>query len=109
MSPRGKAGAPTPEEAFGRVMRSIRRQRGLSQEALSFACERHRTYVSLIERGENSPSLRTLFRIAAALKAKPSQVLACVEAAVGEHRFDTTPFSCEESPQQITKKAPNPR
>lgn len=57
---------------------------GLSQEALSFACNRHRTYISLIERGRNSPTIRTLWMLAAALDLPPSAIVARVEAAVGE-------------------------
>lgn len=65
----------TPEQAFGQVVRELRQQRGLSQEALSFACGRHRTYVSLIERGKNSPSLKTLWLIAGALQVSPTDLV----------------------------------
>jgi len=34
-------------QAFGEVLRELRHERGLSQDALSFACGRHRTHVSL--------------------------------------------------------------
>ena len=84
----------TPEEALGEVIRAIRLQRGLSQEELSFACGMHRTYISLIERGINSPSLRTLIAIATALQAKPSQLLGCVEHSVGESHFPSRSFKC---------------
>lgn len=69
----------TPEEAFGVVLRRVRHQRGLSQEALAEATDRHRTYVSLVERGRNSPSLRTLFRLASALEVHPSELIRAVE------------------------------
>lgn len=67
--------ATTVDEAFGRVLRELREQRGLSQEALSFACDRHRTYISLLERGKNSPSMRTLWVLAAALEVRPSEIV----------------------------------
>ena len=60
---------------MGRVIRELREERGLSQEALGFACGRHRTYVSLIERGRNSPSLRTLQMLADALEVQPSELV----------------------------------
>ena len=69
----------TLEEAFGEVIRELRHRHGLSQEALSFACGRHRTYVSLIERGKNSPSIRTLWMLADALEVKPSEITRQVE------------------------------
>lgn len=72
----------SPEEAFGLVLRELRERSGLSQEALAFACGRHRTYVSLLERGRCSPSLQTVFRLADALDARPSDILAHVERAL---------------------------
>ena len=75
--------AVPPELAFGQVVRDLRRKKGLSQEALSFACGRHRTYVSLIERGVNSPSLKTIWLLAVALEVRPSDLVRAAEARVG--------------------------
>lgn len=69
--------------AFGNVVRELRLERGLSQEALSFACGRHRTYVSLLERGHSSPTLDTLWVIADALGVKPSEIVVRVERRAG--------------------------
>ena len=72
--------APTPlSVAFGQVLRELREAEGLSQEALSFRAERHRTFVSLIERGQSTPTMATLWLLADALGARPSQVLEMVE------------------------------
>ena len=65
----------TLEQAFGQVIRELRLQKGLSQEALSFACQRHRTYVSLIERGKNSPSIRTVWLLAEGLETAPEEII----------------------------------
>jgi transcriptional regulator with XRE-family HTH domain len=65
--------------AFGQVIRDLRMEAGLSQEALSLVCGRHRTYVSLIERGKNSPSITTLWLMAEALNVQPSAVIRRVE------------------------------
>jgi transcriptional regulator with XRE-family HTH domain len=70
------------EKAFGAVIRELREQRGLSQEDLSFACSRHRTFVSLIERGKSSPTITTLWRLAKALEVKPSEIIRRVERNV---------------------------
>jgi len=74
--------ADSVSQAFGEVLRELRNQRGLSQEALSFACERHRTYVSILERGLNSPSLSTIWMLADALGVKPSEIVRRVETRV---------------------------
>lgn len=63
------------EVAIGQVIRELREAKGLSQEALGFACGRHRTYVSLIERGRNSPSLRAIQMLADALEVQPSELV----------------------------------
>jgi transcriptional regulator with XRE-family HTH domain len=75
--------ATDPERAFGRVLRKFRQSRGLSQEALGFESGYHRTYVGLLERGKKSPSLKAIFRLARALKVKPSQIVEGVEEFVG--------------------------
>lgn len=72
--------ASTPlETAFGQVIRELRLRAGLSQEALSFACSRHRTYISLIERGQNAPSITTVWLLASALDVHPTTIVDQVE------------------------------
>jgi transcriptional regulator with XRE-family HTH domain len=69
----------TPEEAFGEVLQQLRRQRRLSQEKLADVSGCHRTYISLLERGQHSPSMSILFALGEALDLTPSQLLALVE------------------------------
>lgn len=71
-----------PEVAFGQVLREFRRARGLSQESLAFACDLSREYVSLLERGKNLPSVRTLLALAEALGTSPSEMFRRFEALV---------------------------
>jgi transcriptional regulator with XRE-family HTH domain len=70
----------SPGIAFGLVLRELRRERGLSQEALALEADLQRNYISLIERGINQSTITTLFKLAAALQVRPSEFLAKVEA-----------------------------
>lgn len=69
----------SPSAAFGLVLRDIRKLRGMSQEALAFEADLQRNYISLIERGVNQPTITTIFKLAAALGVKPSEMIAKVE------------------------------
>ena len=73
----------SPEVAFGRVLRRLRRQRRLTQEDLAEASGCHRSYVSFLERGLKSPTLHTLFELAAALGVRPVQIVGEVEGELG--------------------------
>lgn len=51
----------------GARIRATRLSHGLTIEALSNLCDLHPTSIARIERGDNSPTLQTLFRIAESL------------------------------------------
>lgn len=63
------------EELFGQVLQQLRKEKGLSQEELGFESGYHRTYMSLLERGKKSPSLKTIFQLAKALDVEPSVIV----------------------------------
>jgi len=63
------------ELRFGEVLRQFRLDCGLSQEGLGFQSGYHRTYISLLERGQKSPSLQTIFRLAEALSIAPDEII----------------------------------
>jgi transcriptional regulator with XRE-family HTH domain len=63
------------ELAFGRELKKAREAAKKSQETLAFDAEVHRTYVSLIERGQKSPTLSVIVRLAKALNVNPSELL----------------------------------
>lgn len=76
------------EELFGKVVRQLRKQKGLSQEQLADLCELDRTYISLIERGLRQPTLKTLFRIACSLQITPSELIQHIEGDWNENTKD---------------------
>ena len=68
--------------AFGKVIRDLRRGAGLTQEQLGFEADLRRTFVSLLELGEQQPSLTTLFKIADPLGVSPAEIIRQVETLV---------------------------
>lgn len=53
--------------AFGKRVAELRKKAGFSQESFAFKCDVDRTYIGTIERGEKSPTLNTIDKIAKAL------------------------------------------
>jgi transcriptional regulator with XRE-family HTH domain len=72
-------------KAFAKTLREVRAKRGLSQEALSFQTDLHRTYISQLERGLKSPSLETLNQLCKALGISKSAFLKKVELEEKHH------------------------
>ncbi|HLF78154.1 MAG TPA: helix-turn-helix transcriptional regulator [Dehalococcoidia bacterium] len=62
-----RASAGDIRALFGRRLKELRLQRGLSQEELAFRSGLHRTYVSSTERGQRNVSLVNIERLARAL------------------------------------------
>jgi transcriptional regulator with XRE-family HTH domain len=52
---------------FGAAVRRAREQRGIAQSVIADAAGISLTYLSLLERGENTPTLSVVFRICDAL------------------------------------------
>lgn len=59
----------------GAAIRLLRKERGLSQEALADAAAIDRSHMGKIERGERNVTLLNLFKIAAALGLKTSLLI----------------------------------
>jgi transcriptional regulator with XRE-family HTH domain len=77
-----------PEVAFGRALRRLRKQHGLSQEALALEAGVERNYISLLELGRNSASVKVIFKLAGALGMKASALIAEVERESGRSSPD---------------------
>lgn len=64
-----------PHAAFGAVLRNHRLAAGMSQEQLGLEADVQRNFISLIETGQNKPTITTIFKLAAALDLKPSKLI----------------------------------
>src|SRR5690606_19720430 len=67
------------ELAFGRALRRLRTERGISQEQLAGASGLDRTFISLLERGLRQPSLTTLISLATTLEITLVKLAAEIE------------------------------
>ena len=67
------------EKAFGLALREVRKSKAISQEQLSLMADFDRTYISLIERGIQSPTVRTVVRLAHILETRPSTIVRRME------------------------------
>jgi transcriptional regulator with XRE-family HTH domain len=75
-------GAPRPEQALrllGDTIRTLRKQRRLTQRVLAARVGLTRTYVSAIEHGQRNVTIWTLLLIAAALQIPLSRLLQPLE------------------------------
>ena len=69
--------------AFGMVIRELRSEAGLTQEQLGFEADLRRTFISVLELGQQQPTLTTIFKLAKALKVPASKIIGLVEIALG--------------------------
>ncbi|MBR2986629.1 MAG: helix-turn-helix transcriptional regulator [Clostridia bacterium] len=63
----------------GKIIQNEREKRGLSQEVVSGLADIGRTHLSAIERGVRKPTLETFFRLADALRMRPSELIRLIE------------------------------
>jgi transcriptional regulator with XRE-family HTH domain len=74
------------KRAFARVLITVREERGLTQEALAFDSGYHPKYISLLERGINSPSLTAILELAKALDVTGADLVGRVEKLLPGNR-----------------------
>lgn len=72
----GKTDTEAQLPKLGAVIRSERKSKGLSQEALADSAGIDRSHMGKIERGERNLSLLNLIKIAGSLDVRPSALLA---------------------------------
>lgn len=73
-------------KAFGKILRSLRKDRGYTQETLAFESGLDRTYVSLLELGSRSPTLDTIMTLCSAVNVPLSQFMQAVETEMRRYQ-----------------------
>ena len=68
--------------AFGNVLRRLRLEAGLTQEQVGFEADLRRTYVSILELGQQQPSLATILKLAKALNQSGQELIGLVDAEI---------------------------
>lgn len=77
---------PSPKHAYapvlvtlGETIRSLRKERGISQEELAHRSQVDRAYMSSIERGTQNPGVMTIIRIAAGMNISVAEIFKAAE------------------------------
>ena len=65
--------------SFGRAVRAMRLERGLSQEVLAHQAGVERSHMGKIERGEHMPTLALILKISLALKISSAELMTATE------------------------------
>jgi transcriptional regulator with XRE-family HTH domain len=93
---------------LGMTIRRLRRQQGLSQEALADLAQIDRSYMSSIERGRRNLSLLNVARIAAALRVQLGELLYTQEASGEQYRRVSVAVDELSETLRMQKPAPVP-
>lgn len=72
----------SPASAFGKTLRRRRLVRELTQQALAEAAGLHLNYISLMERGQRTPSLDVVLKLARGLGVPASELVTEVEGMI---------------------------
>ena len=69
----------------GMVIKNLRQEKGITQEVVSGLANIPRSHLAMIENGQISPKVDTLWRIAEALKMPLSDIILLVENSLCKH------------------------
>lgn len=70
------------------MLRELRKRQLLSQEKLAFEAGLDRTYISLLEVGQRSPSLDTMLALSRALQITLANLASQVEGRLEDSSYD---------------------
>jgi transcriptional regulator with XRE-family HTH domain len=88
---------------FGRRVRQLRKEKGVSQEAFAHQIKIDRSYFGSIERGERNVSLENICLIAKGLGVPPAQLLVFDALPASEPEGDAVESRSTESPSAGTE------
>ena len=71
--------------AVGKVIRDLRKEKGISQDVLSGFAGIARTHLTMIENGTKQANFETLWKSALALDSRPSELVARIEEEIENH------------------------
>lgn len=60
---------------FGKRVRSLREEKGMSQTDLAFSLDTSMSYISRLETGKTEPGITVLLKLASALECDPAELL----------------------------------
>lgn len=63
------------EQALGKAIARVRNNKGMTQEELAVKTHLTQTFISLLETGQRKASMKTLEKIANALKIKVNEII----------------------------------
>lgn len=66
-------------QAFAEALKELREQQGISQEALAAKSDLDRTYISLLERGQRQPTLKSIAKLVKALETSLTEFTRQIE------------------------------
>lgn len=75
-----------PATAFGAVLRRLRKASDMTQEELALEAGLRRTYVSILELGQQQPTLTTILKLAVPLGQSASEIVRLVESELTRAR-----------------------
>ena len=78
-------------KAAGQTVAALRTEKGLSQEVLSGLAGIARSHLSMIETGTKQANFETLWKLAAALDLRPSQLVEKIEERARKNAEDMNP------------------
>lgn len=65
---------PSALVLFGKQVRALRIDRGLSQEKLAELCAVHRNYIGRVERAKTNVKFESIMKLAAGLDVRPERL-----------------------------------
>lgn len=72
--------------AFAKALKTIRKEKELTQEQVAYAAKVHRTYIAFLEGARKQPSIDAVFKIAKGLDISPGELIERVDSYYSKKR-----------------------